>query len=183
MKKLFDTNLPEHEKLLFSFLGAVDSNLLDNFMNNVTHNKAFQDIQGLNKKRGKIILIAVEALQNIQKHANHPKDKEGFKTSATFEVKYNEKESCMRFSFSNEVSTSKTDSLAKRLDYANSLTRDELLNAYRKQLVEGELSDKNSAGLGIFEIIKSSGSPIKYAVDNINEEVSLYTYSVALQIA
>jgi hypothetical protein len=183
MEKLFDTNLPEHEKLLFSFLGAVDSNLLDNFMENVKHSKIFQDIQGVNKKRGKIILIAVEALQNIQKHANHPKAHDGFKSPATFEVKYNEKDCFMRFSFSNEVSTSKTDSLAQRLDYANSLTREELLEAYRKQLVEGELSDIKSAGLGIFEIIKSSGSPIKYAVDNINEEISLYTYSVELQIA
>jgi len=56
----------------------------------------------------------------------------------------------------------------------------ELKAIYRKTLVEGRLSDKGGAGIGMIDIFKTSQAPLQYAFTPFDEKKTFYAVSVTV---
>ena len=70
--------------------------------------------------------------------------------------------------------------LQERIDYINSLTRDELKQYYKEILNNGEISGKGGGGLGFIDIAKKSGEKLVYTIRELDNNYSFFTLTVRI---
>jgi len=129
------------------------------------------------KKSGafrKIYHILVELIQNIGRHCYKEEGiKEGIfllgKTGSNFII-----------NTGNYIENDKVKGLKEKLDSLAKLDEAELKAIYRKTLVEGRLSDKGGAGIGMIDIFKTSQAPLQYAFTPFDEKKTFYAVSVTV---
>lgn len=127
-----------------------------------------------NSVQRKVFNVMVECLQNISKHADainkeeeESKERRGIVIISRTEEGYN-------IITGNVVKSVKVPELQKSLELINSLDKEGLSNLYKQQIMEGRISDKGGAGLGLIDIAKKSGEKLGYQFKEINEEVSFF---------
>lgn len=167
---------------IFQYEGCIDQNLVSNINFNIKQNARFNTIDKIAAKKNKLIILAVEILQNIIKHSNNYFDKEGVYEPSSFFIIHNNLKNTVTFNMKNALNKADLQTFTKKIDYTNSLSADELSEAYKQQLKSGSLSDKNGAGLGLYEIRRIIKNKIEYRVDYKNETVSNFAYSITLNL-
>ncbi len=127
-----------------------------------------------NTVQRKVFNVMVECLQNISKHADainkeeeETKERRGIVIISRTDEGYN-------IITGNVVKTAKVAELQKSLELINSLDKEGLSSLYKQQIMEGRISEKGGAGLGLIDIAKKSGEKLGYQFKEINDEVSFF---------
>ena len=127
-----------------------------------------------NTVQRKVFNVMVECLQNISKHADtiseegdDSKERRGIVIISKTDDGYN-------IITGNVVKTAKVSDLQASLELINSLDKEGLSNLYKQQIVEGRISEKGGAGLGLIDIAKKSGEKLGYQFKEINSSVSFF---------
>ncbi len=121
----------------------------------------------------KVFHVMVECLQNISKHADDFADNDFlYSGRGIFMVSKGETEYSV--TTGNAIDNSRIKDLTTMLDKINSLEKEELNEMYKKQIKEGQLSDKGGAGLGFIDIKRKTGKPLEFHFLPITESVSFF---------
>lgn len=118
----------------------------------------------------KVFHVMVECLQNISKHTD--KINEEQEPRGIFIVSRN-KDSYF-ITTGNILTNEKSENLKKSLELVNSLDKEGLKDAYKKQIMGGELSSKGGAGLGLIDIAKKTGNKFDYHFLPIDDNFSFF---------
>jgi hypothetical protein len=115
--------------------------------------------------QNRIYFIMVEGLQNVTRHQD---DVSGDSADLSGIFAIQKKGSRYLITTGNMVVNSKVDSLKQRLEWVNSLDREELKKLHREILSTGELSDKGGAGLGLIEMARRSGNKLLFDFEYVD---------------
>lgn len=103
----------------------------------------------------KVFHVMVECLQNISKHADDFAANDFlYSGRGIFMVSKGDTEYTV--TTGNAIDNSRIADLNEMLEKINSLDKEELNELYKKQIKEGQLSDKGGAGLGFIDIKKKN---------------------------
>jgi len=126
----------------------------------------------------KIFNVMVEALQNIVKHSEEGKEKEGEvgPNAAIFLIGHAQS----RYSImsGNRIKNENIPNLEKALQRINSLDKDGLKELYKEIIKNTSLSDKGGAGLGFVDMARKSGEKLEWAFVPIDGESSFFCLKV-----
>ncbi len=145
--------------------GAVTQDITRNFTmmteeNMIRHNEASQVMR-------KVFNVMVESLQNISRHADVlDGDPTGEKRGIVL-ISHNDAE--YHVVTGNAVLAERRSVIESRLTKVNSQDRNGLSEMYKKQIQEGQISEKGGAGLGFIDIAKKSGNKIDFRFEDIGE--------------
>jgi hypothetical protein len=126
------------------------------------------DTQKLKKK---IYFVMVECLQNITKHQDKIKDTIG-EESAILVIQKKDKK--YYITTGNVIENFHISKLSGQLEKVNSLSPEELKVYYQEMLINGEISSKGGAGLGLIAMARKTGTKLIYDFQYVNEKISYF---------
>jgi len=127
----------------------------------------------------KVFHVMVECLQNVSKYSDSTIDQNYlYAGMGVFVVTRSTTEYCI--TTGNAMETAKITELKAVLEKINKMDKDELNEAYKKQIKEGHLHDKGGAGLGFIDIRRKTGNTLSYEFMEIDEEFSFFILSSAI---
>lgn len=165
-KKMYDDNILlvhkgdfSHESIL-TILNIVQKNLREE----VKKSGAFR----------KIYHILVELIQNIGRHCY----KENGIRNGIFML--GKEDSNFIINTGNYIENKHVEGLKHKLDTLSKFDETELKAIYRKTLVEGRLSDKGGAGIGMIDIFRTIKKPLEYKFTKLDDKKTFYAISVVV---
>jgi hypothetical protein len=126
--------------------------------------------------RRKVFHVIVECVQNITRHSDDFDD-DGI-GNGIFVV--GERKDYYYVITGNIVKTPKVQNLETRIDKLNSLSKNELLKMHKAQMLDGELSEKGGAGLGLIDIIRKTGEKYIYQFLKLDQENHFFILKVTI---
>lgn len=124
----------------------------------------------------RVLLIMIESLENIMKHSYElPHEIPGEHLPI---LSIEKTESGILIKSSNPIGIDDIQSLQKRIERLNVLDAQSLKNVYKETITDGVFTKTGGAGLGLIEIIKISGHPIKYTFITSGEHFAVYKQEV-----
>ena len=158
----------QKDNLNYIYRGSFTANITDNILSLAESNLVKKDDPRALKR--KVYNVMVEGLQNITKH----------QADVNLEVKENygvfvlKKEGTDYFiTTGNLIENANIPQLEKQIKQVNDLSKDELKDLYKKILVNGKISNKGGAGLGLIDMARKSGNKLLYAFENYDD---IYSY-------
>jgi hypothetical protein len=163
--------------VIISFVGSFNQTIINSLLSMFRKNAPTFGIESLYKK--KIYNVMVEALENISKHSSLTENLKGTKdypgifllerTGETFYV-----------STGNLILNKNISSLEEKLQDANTMSKEQLKDKYRDILVNGKVSEKGGAGIGVFDMVMKSGNSLGYEFRKIDDLVSFYILKITI---
>lgn len=150
--------------------GEITDDLTRTFTSMAENNMLKEENSGLIQKR--VFYVMVECLQNLTRHADKMNTHEGLSTRGVFIVTRDKDE--YRIITGNYIENVKITALREKLEYVNSLSREQLRKLYLQQLNEGTLSEKGGAGLGFIDIARKTGRKIEYYFHPVDDKQSFF---------
>jgi len=175
-------NQMEQDNVILAFKGAITSDLLSSVLQIME--AKMEDLNDAPRTRKKVFNVLVECLQNLYHHIDDFKVDEksieevSKKKSAIFSVSRTEE--CYNIVTGNFILNDQIIKLQERIDYINSLSRDELKKYYKEILNNGEISGKGGGGLGFIDIAKKSGEKLVYTIRELDKKYSFFTLTVRI---
>ena len=175
-------NLMERDNVLLAFKGTVTSELLSSVFQ-IMESK-MDDLNDSPATKKKVFNVLVECLQNLYHHIddfdkeNVILDSTGDKKSAIFSILRNDDSN--NIVTGNFIFPKNVDEITKKINYINSLNRDELKAYYKEVLNNGKLSEKGGGGLGLIDIAKKSRNKLQYSFREIDDDYSFFTLTVKI---
>ncbi|MBL4754332.1 MAG: SiaB family protein kinase [Flavobacteriales bacterium] len=114
--------------------------------------------EDMKKSRKKISFLLAESFQNVVRHGDREMEVED--EASMFGVRQRGK--VLMIYSSNVVDEATKELLEKSLEKVNRLNRDELRAYYKDVFLNGEVSDKGGAGLGLIEMARKSDHSLQY---------------------
>jgi hypothetical protein len=169
----------ERNKIMLSFKGDITSELLTSILQIMeTKLDNFQEEPKLKKK---VYNVLVECLQNLYHHKDEDPttitgdDKRG---AAMFMI--GRKDNLYTIITGNYIISNKVESLKKRLDLINSMSKDELKEHYKEILNNDEFSAKGGGGLGMIDIARKTGQKLNYSFSPVDETFSFFSLNIQI---
>jgi len=158
----------QKDNLNYIYRGTFTANITDNILSLAETNLVNKDDPRALKR--KVYNVMVEGLQNITKHqADVDLDVE--ENYGVFVLK---KESTNYYiTTGNLIEKTNITELQKQIEQVNNLSKDELKELYKKVLINGKISSKGGAGLGLIDMARKSGNKLLYAFEKYND---IYSY-------
>jgi len=147
------------------FTKTITSNLLS-----LTENYLGKD-EDTAKLKKKIYFVMVECLQNITKHQDKIKDIIGDESGILVLQKQSNK---YYITTGNIIENENIDKLNAMLEKVNSLNPTDLKVYYQKMLVNGEISEKGGAGLGLIAMARKTGNKLLFDFQKVNDKFSYF---------
>jgi hypothetical protein len=126
--------------------------------------------------RMKVFHIMVECLQNINKHSDDFDDPINRIGNGLFYV--GEKEDSYYVVTGNRINNDKVESLKRRIDTLNKLSREELFDLHKNQMQYGFLTERGGAGLGLIDIVRKTGEKLIYHFSPVDENSQFFLLKV-----
>lgn len=169
----------QDEHIILYFKGEITDSLLTSILQ-LIDDKLEKRIEDSRVKK-KVFNILLECLQNIYNYYQYQEFKDVKMHSAILMIK--KREESYYVITGNYMSQSRVSKLKDKIDKVNELSKDELKDFYKSVLNNPEqTSDTGGAGLGLIDIARKSGEPIKYNFDNIDEKHCFYSLQVKVSI-
>jgi anti-sigma regulatory factor (Ser/Thr protein kinase) len=134
--------------------------------------------KGLNKLSKRTSFLIAESFQNVVRHGLVEKSKESGLISAKDFYQISVLTDRIVISSANLIKKSDARELEQFIDNVNALSADELKTLKRKLLKTSEMSAKGGAGLGIIEMVRKSGLPLKQNFIPLSDNFSLVVLSL-----
>ena len=128
--------------------------------------------------RMKVFHIMVECLQNINKHSDDFDDPVNRIGNGLFYV--GEKENSYFVITGNKINNNKVESLKRRIDTLNKLSREDLFDLHKNQMQYGFLTERGGAGLGLIDIVRKTGEKLIYHFSPIDETSQFFLLKVTI---
>lgn len=157
------------ETTILSYKGVLTFNKINDLLFKFKENMSDYDVSLVIKKR--IYSVIVECLENTYKHS-YISDNVNEKL-VEFELLKHLND--FKIKTSNLIDKNHADYLINKIDFINSLDKQELKNLYKKSILKSDMSKNKSAGLGLIEIAKTSNNPIEYKLLENNNHLSVIT--------
>jgi hypothetical protein len=120
--------------------------------------------------------VIVECVQNITRHSDDfGEDGIG---NGIFVV--GERKDYYYIITGNVIRSHKVPKLEKQLEMLNTLTNNELVKMHKYQMVDGELSEKGGAGLGLIDMIRKTGEKYIYQFLKLDTETHYFILKVTV---
>ena len=180
MNDIYDFyNRMERNNILLSFKGDITSELLTSILQ-IMESK-LDNLQEEPKVKKKVYNVLVECLQNLYHHMDEQQllDDNNSKTrSAIFMIgKVN---GMYNIITGNYIKVGNIESLQKKLDHINTLTREELKDYYKQVLDNGMMSEKGGGGLGMIDIARKTGQKLNYNFLDVDDTYSFFTLNIKI---
>lgn len=160
--------------VVLSYKGEINEDLLESIY--ASMDRHFSDDTS-EKQRKRFFHVLVEALQNVFHHQSSVNlssltspDQSGFIIL--------DQGNAFQLITGNYVYNTAISAIRSKIDEVNGLSPDELRKYYQQALAESELSEKGGAGLGIIEMVRRSGNPLKYEFKTMNDTLSFFCLSI-----
>jgi len=127
--------------------------------------------------RRKVYHSMIETLQNLNKHSDEISSRE-HAGKGLFLV--GKKDNQYYIITANKVVNCKMEGLKSAIEQVNCSTREELNEMYKKQLVEGKLSTKGGAGLGLIDIARKTEKKLAYEFLPLDHDNSFFIFKVEI---
>ena len=168
-----------HCKAMIGYFGVCNDNLTDKLIELVNNNK---DAENHNLKiNRRIPYLVAECFQNV---IRHKVDKKGAGDSVSglefFQILMNDDN--VTISSSNLVKKSDVSTIKSQLDSVNQATQDELKKQREHIMQFGELSIKGGAGLGLIEMARKGGIPLRNDFVNCNDNLDHFFLSLDMEL-
>lgn len=157
----------KNAEIILSYHGELNDEKINEYSFSVE-----SKMQELGEKKGyvkRIFSILIEALQNMHIHGEKAPD--GKQYSYMVVARGSE---AYYITFANLIYDENIPKIRQRVEYINSLTKDQLKEYYMKVLSDGEISQKGGAGLGFITIGMKSKNKMDYQFFPINHGLSLF---------
>jgi hypothetical protein len=128
------------------------------------------------RTRKKVYNIATECYQNLSHHLEKHSQEIGTKGLAVFEA-YEDK---YVIATGNYVFKESEMKIREKIDFINSLNKEQLREYHRKMLDSENFSEKGTAGLGFIDIARKTDGNIKYEFHHLNDELAFFTLKVEI---
>jgi hypothetical protein len=120
--------------------------------------------------------VIVECVQNITRHSDDF-DEDGI-GNGIFVV--GERKDYYYIITGNLIKSHKVPHLEKKLEMLNTKTESELLKLHKAQMMDGEISEKGGAGLGLIDIIRKTGEKYIYQFLKLDMENHFFILKVTV---
>ena len=169
----FYKGMKEHE-ITLAYEGEITHQIMKTFTSLAEGNMSKADEpEALQKK---VYHVMVECLQNISKHASQAADDdEQESTKGIFLISRSNK--VYSITTGNIVRKEQIKGLHELLDHINSLSKKQLDELHRKQLLEGHISEKGGAGLGFIDIRRKTGKNLSYKFIPVSDTHSFFLFT------
>lgn len=154
------------ENILLIYKGDFSEDSIMPVLKMIKDNMEKNDEGFIIKKR--VYMVLVEMLQNISRHSL---SQNGLQLGIMMVSK---KDDRYIINTGNLVESSATDKLKANLNRINIASRNELSEMHTKRLIEGSISEKGGAGLGLMDIAKKSCDKLNYTFVPMNEGVTFF---------
>jgi len=159
----------QKDNLNYIYRGVFTAKITDNILALAESNLVKkEDPRALKRK---VYNVMVEGLQNITKHqADIDEDVEN--NNGVFVLK---KEYAKYFiTTGNLIENDNISELTLQIEQVNKLDKDELKAYHRQILVDGKISAKGGAGLGLIDMARKSGNKLLFAFEKVDEKYSYF---------
>ncbi len=129
--------------------------------------------------RARLAFVLVEAYQNIIRHGSQSYDATSEDTGRSMILLRNWKH-CNAVSTMNPVPLSEVDTLTETLKDLDALDSTQLKTRYLATLQEQKRTRRGGAGLGLIEMARRSGNPLRHKLVQLDPEHFLFSLSVTL---
>ena len=163
------------DDIIMSYKGAPSEELLNSILSIADIKLASIEQQGKLKK--KVYHILIEVIQNIHHHYDLD-DREAADDGGSIIFILARVAGGYLILTGNYVPSSNVGTLKKHLEVINNLSADELKEHYRRQLNQGNFSEKGGAGLGILDIARRSGERLDYEFKDMRNGNSFFSLKV-----
>jgi len=170
-------NKMDPNSILLSCKGQITSEVITSILNTIE--SKMNDMQEKPQLHRKVYTILVELLQNLYYHMDTPLLGSDIKSEAILLI--GKEEDHYRVITGNYVKNNVVRSLKKKLDEINAHTPGELRVQYKKMLVNGQLSYKGGAGLGMIDIASKTGNPLIYDFTPVDGDFSFFSLDVIIK--
>ncbi len=147
------------ELTLISYTGKFNIRTLDTLISNIRTMLVELNIEKRTSKN--IYSISVECLENIMKHGKSQayahNNREVYGRFAFGRV-----DNCISFVVSNEVSDNDMERLSKKLSDLDEMELEQIKEKYKYDLINGQISDRGGAGLGMYVMALKSNKNYRY---------------------
>lgn len=148
-------------RLMFAYRGPLSDHLTDGIISISEHTVSGQEeMSRLNRK---VSFLLVECFQNILKHGEKSPDGDVLGENAVFS--FRAFDDSFYINSVNPLKAVDRDRLAEMVERVNRMDRTELKTFYKQQLGENAINSKGGAGLGLIELARKSGQPIRYSFE------------------
>jgi hypothetical protein len=169
----FYQGMKDH-RITLAYEGEINQQIMKTFTEQAGGNMSkFAESEAIQKK---VYHVMVECLQNISKHSVYQEqEKSNENNRGIFLVSKSQQAYCV--TTGNLIRNEQVSELTERINYINSLSRDELDELHKKQLKLGKLSDKGGAGLGFIDMRRKTGRELEYQFLPLNSSFSFFLFT------
>jgi len=159
----------QKDNLNYIYRGMFSQRIMETILGMAESNIVTIEEKSVIKKR--VYHIMVECLQNITRHQAPVLDDYSEDASLFILQKKHKK---YYITTGNIIEPELITDLKYKIEKINSLSQTELKEYYRKMLVNGMLSEKGGAGLGLIDMARKSGNKLAYHFKEINEDKAFF---------
>ncbi len=162
-------------RLVFTYRGPFQDSLTERIIG-ISEN-TLENQGEMARANRKVSFLIVECFQNILKHGERTINLDGTVGDRGL-FGFRSFEAAFYINSINPVPIEDKDRIQMLVDRVNTLSREELKELYKQQIQSNSLSEKGGAGLGLIELARKSGQPIRYNFTDINETQSLFSNQI-----
>lgn len=167
----------QKKKIILVFLGGFTQSLTKNILSLTEQRMNQLDEEQPIKK--KVFNVMVECLQNICKHADEAEKPNDWMNDGIFVIG---KDPDGYFLVSgNFIKSDEVPTLEAKINYVNSLEKEDLARLYKTKLQATQLSEKSGAGLGLIDIARKSGQKLQYQFLKVDVKFSFYILTTKIR--
>ncbi|HOG19886.1 MAG TPA: SiaB family protein kinase, partial [Salinivirgaceae bacterium] len=134
-------------------------------------------MEGMGHIKRVVFNMMVEMLQNIVKHALRNEERKG--NPGIFFI--NKKNGMHVLNTGNYILKEKINKVKDKIDYINSLNREELDDYYSKCLFDFQIDSPKESGLGFIELRMKSADKLRYRFQEIDDKTSFFILQVYIE--
>jgi hypothetical protein len=162
------------EEEIYAYSGAISEGMINLSLSEIE--TILSEMSLDLKLRKKTFHILVECLQNQYHHSDIcKKSKEGEKYGI---IQLYRQNNLLILKAANYVKVTKKEFLQNRIEKINALNPEELKDLYKFILNHQRMSEKGGGGLGLLDIARKSGNPLKYEFIDVDENTSLFKIEI-----
>ena len=167
------------EKSLLIYKGEFNGQIIDVLLSNAKRviNSDVIDVQ----LRKRYYHIAVECIENLNRHARLNEAGEKFNDFTSLFYLQKSAEALITIT-GNLITTEEKEALENNLEEVLSKDIDGIKKSYRNQLLQGELTVKGGAGVGLYDIAIKSNKNVSYQFYPVTDNVFFYLLKVELKL-
>ncbi len=164
------------EKICLSYLGSFNDEIT--YMLTGLTETNLEHENNLSKLTSKVSFLIAECFQNVVRHGVFEEEGNPQVADVKEFFQINAFEDCISLASANLIENKYVESIEAKINQVNALDSNALKNLYRDVLENVKFTSKGGASLGLIEMERKSGLPLKKHFEKFNDKYSLFFMGV-----